>query len=53
MIEKYLARAIIHHLDGDRKKFEKYANQAYELYKQEKHLYVSIGEIIKTKGEIA
>lgn len=50
MLEHYLARAIIHHLNGDREQFSKYAKQAYELYKKDKHLYVPIGEIIEAKG---
>lgn len=53
MLEQYLARAIISHLHGDKSKANEYAKQATELYKQNKHLYVSIGEIIEAKGEIA
>ena len=53
MIEKYLYRAIIRHLDGNKEKANKYANQATELYKKDKHLYVSIEDILKSKGEIA
>lgn len=48
----YLSKAIIHHLDGNREKARKYANQATEMYRKEKHLYVSIGEILREKGEV-
>ncbi len=51
MIEKYLARAIIHHLDGSKEQFKKYANKATEIYKQERHLYVPIEDILRAKGE--
>jgi hypothetical protein len=50
MLEQYLARAIIRHLDGDKERFNRYAERAHELYKREKHLYVSIQEIIEAKG---
>lgn len=51
MLEKYLARAIIRHLHGDKPKANEYAKQATELYKQNKHLYVSIKDILREKGE--
>ncbi len=50
MIEKYLYRAIIRHLDGNQEKARKYAEQATELHKRDRHLYVPIGEIIEAKG---
>jgi hypothetical protein len=50
MLERYLYRAIIHHLDGNKEKANKYAKQATELYKKDKHLYVPIREIIEAKG---
>ena len=50
MIEKYLARAIIRHLDGDKELSAHYSKQAYELYKRDKHLYVPIEEILREKG---
>ena len=53
MIEKYLARAIIRHLDGDTEKANKYANQATELHKKDRHLYVSIEEILRSKGAVS
>ena len=53
MLEHYLYRAIIRHLDGDREQSKEYAKQATELYKQDKHLYVSIEDVIRAKGEIA
>lgn len=53
MLEKYLARAIIRHLDGDKPKANEYANRAVEIHKQNKHLYVSIEDILREKGEIA
>ena len=51
MLEHYLARAIIRHLDGNKEKANKYANQATEMYKKQKHLYVPIEEILRSKGE--
>lgn len=51
--KRYIARAIITHLDGDMDRFNELAKQAMELYKQDKHLYVSIEDVIKAKGEIA
>ncbi len=50
MIEQYLYRAIIRHLDGDRERFRHYVEQAIELYRKDKHLYVPIQEIIEAKG---
>lgn len=50
MIEQYLYRAIIRHLDGDKELSAHYSKQAYELYKRDKHLYVPIREIIEAKG---
>jgi hypothetical protein len=49
-IQQYLAKAIIHHLSGNTKQYEKHARQATELYKMDKHLYVPIREIIEAKG---
>jgi hypothetical protein len=49
-IQQYLAKAIIRHLDGNKEKAKKYAKQATELYKKDKHLYVPIREIIEAKG---
>ena len=50
MLEHYLYRAIIRHLDGDKELSEHYSKQATELYKIDKHLYVSIGDILREKG---
>lgn len=50
MLEQYLYRAIIRHLDGDREQFDRYAQQAHEMYLRDKHLYLTIGEIIEAKG---
>ena len=50
MLEHYLYRAIIRHLDGDKELSEHYSKQATELYKKDKHLYVPIREIIEAKG---
>ncbi len=50
MLEQYLARAIIRHLDGDKELSAHYSKQAYELYKRDKHLYVPIEEILREKG---
>ena len=57
MLEKYLARAIIRHLDGDTEQFEQLVTKAIGIHKgaygEGRHLYVSIGEIIEAKGETA
>ena len=57
MLEKYLARAIIRHLDGDTERFNDLATKAIGIHKgaygEGGHLYVPIGEIIEAKGEIA
>jgi len=50
MLEHYLYRAIIRHLDGDKELSEYYSKQATELYKRDKHLYVPIEEILREKG---
>lgn len=49
-IQQHLAKAIIHHLSGNTEQYEKYAQQATELYKRDKHLYVPIEEILSEKG---
>lgn len=55
MLEHYLARAIIRHLDGDREQFEQLVNKAIGIHKgvygEGRHLYVPIREIIEAKGE--
>ena len=53
MLEHYLYRAIIRHLDGDKELSEHYSKQATEIYKMDKDVYVSIEDILKSKGEIA
>jgi hypothetical protein len=49
-IQQHLAKAIIHHLNGNKEQYEKHARQATELYKRDKHLYVPIEEILREKG---
>lgn len=49
-IQQYLKRAIVQHLDGNRELFEHYTKQAIEEYKRYKHLHVSVGEIMESKG---
>ena len=55
MLEKYLARAIIRHLDGDRERFNELVTKAIGIHKgaygEGGHLYVPIHEIIEAKGE--
>ena len=57
MLEKYLARAIIRHLDGDRERFNELVNKAIGIHKgvygEDRRLYVPIHEIIEAKGEMA
>lgn len=52
-IKKCVARAIVNHLDGDMDKFKEFTTKAMELYKRDKHLYVSIEDILRVKGDIA
>lgn len=42
---EYCARAVVRHLNGDFKLFEKYRNKAIEIYEEEKNI-VTIGEMI-------
>ena len=55
MLEKYLARAIIRHLDGGTDRFTELVNKAIGIHKgvygEGRHLYVAIQEIIEAKGE--
>lgn len=51
-VKQYLAKAIIYHIIGNKEQCEKHANKATELHSKEKHLHVSIGDILRAKGEI-
>jgi chaperone required for assembly of F1-ATPase len=46
---KYLYRAIIRYLDGDKILFKAYADKATELYEKGNRLYVPISEIARIK----
>ena len=54
MLEQYLARAIIRHLDGDKEQFEQLVNKAMGIHKgiygDGGRLHVPIEEILREKG---
>ena len=54
MLEKYLARAIIRHLDGDTEQFEQLVNKAMGIHKgiygDGRRLHVPIEEILRARG---
>jgi hypothetical protein len=55
MLEHYLYRAIIRHLDGDMERFNELVNKAIGIHKgvygDSRRLHVTIREIIDAKGE--
>jgi hypothetical protein len=51
--KRYIARAIIMHLDGDTELFHRYVKQAQDEYERYKHLYTAIGDIVRAKEETA
>jgi len=44
--EQYIAQGVIQHLDGNMELFQKYIKQAMEIFDRDKHLYVTIGELV-------
>ncbi len=48
-VRSLLGRAIMRLLAGDRTEFEKLAVEAEQEYRKDKHLYVTIQEILDTK----
>ena len=56
MLEKYLYRAIIRHLDGDREQFEQLVSKAIGIHKgiygDGRRLHVPIEDILRAKGEV-
>ena len=54
MLEQYLYRAIIRHLDGDKEQFEQLVNKAMGIHKgiygDGRRLHVPIEEILREKG---
>ncbi|HZK34150.1 MAG TPA: hypothetical protein VFD33_02415 [Bacillota bacterium] len=48
-VRELLGRAITRLLSGDRARFEKLAIKADEKHKRDRHLYVTIGEILTAK----
>ena len=52
--EQYIAQGVIQHLDGNMELFQKKIKQAMEIIYHDAHLFVSVGEILQSKGrEIA
>jgi hypothetical protein len=49
-VQALIHRSVIRYLNGDVKEFHRLARIARELYELERHLYVSIREILVSKG---
>ena len=49
-VRSLLGRAITRLLSGDRTEFEKLATSAEEKYRKDRHLYVTIQEILDAKA---
>jgi hypothetical protein len=47
--KRYIARAIIMHLDGDTELFHQLVGQALELREREVHLYMPLAEMARVK----
>lgn len=45
-----LGRALTRLLNGDKQEFQKLAELAEHKYKRDKHLYVTVKEILESKG---
>lgn len=48
-VQELLSRAITRLLNGDRHEFEKLATKAEDKHKKDRHLYVTVEEILKAK----
>ena len=48
-VKKKVFQCIIRYLNGDMDQFKNLVNQAMNEYDREKHLYVSIGDIVNHK----
>ena len=48
-VQELLSRAIIRLLHGDRHEFEKLATRAEDKHKKDRHLYVTVEEILEVK----
>ena len=52
--QQYIAQGVIQHLDGNTEIFQKKVKQAMEIIYHDAHLFVSVSEILQSKGrEIA
>ena len=49
-VKQLLSRAITHLLDGNKNTFKKLAYKAEHTHLRDKHLYVSIQDILQAKG---
>jgi hypothetical protein len=47
-----IAQAVVRLLNEDKKEFEKWAEKATDAYKKDKHLYVTVKDILKHKGVV-
>ena len=52
--EQYIAQGVIQHLNGNAELFQNKIKMAMEIIYHDAHLFVSVGEILQSKGrEIA
>lgn len=49
-VKKLVAQAVVQYLNGDMEKFEKWRDMAVRAYETDKHLYVTIRDILENKG---
>ena len=48
--EQYIAQGVIQHLNGNAELFQKKIKMAMEIIHRDAHLFVSVGEILQSKG---
>ena len=44
--EQYIAQGVVQHLNGNTELFQKYIKKAMEIFERDKHLYVTIAELV-------
>jgi hypothetical protein len=47
--KRYIAQAVIQHLNGNMDLFHRYIEQAHEEYERYRHLFNPVSEILKAK----
>ena len=50
LAEQYLAQGVAQHLNGNTELFQNKIKMAMEIIYYEVHLFVSVGEILRSKG---